>query len=40
MNNYLIKKWAKMDIFSSYSEIQKLNIHIFKIFCGYREDIE
>jgi hypothetical protein len=32
MNNYLIKKRAKTDHFSSFIEIQKLKMHIFKMF--------
>jgi hypothetical protein len=32
MNNYLIKKRAKMDIFPRFSEIQKLKMHILKLF--------
>jgi hypothetical protein len=32
MNNYLIEKINKIGIFSSFSEIQKLKKHIFKVF--------
>jgi hypothetical protein len=41
MNHYLIKKLVEMDIFSSFGEIQKLKMHIFKMFwdtIGYTEN--
>jgi hypothetical protein len=32
MNNYLIKKRAKIENNSSFSEIQKLKMHIFQMY--------